>query len=62
MPRPHLSKARQLVREHCRSNDVPYTETSMLAAWGIVVRYLNRVGLAARDSFQCPIAGQLRGL
>jgi fatty acid desaturase len=62
MPRPHLSKARQLVREHCRSNDVPYTETSLLAAWGIVVRYLNRVGLAARNSFQCPIAGQLRGL
>jgi fatty acid desaturase len=62
MPRPHLSKARQLVREHCRSNDLPYTETSLITAWGIVVRYLNRVGLAARDSFQCPIAGQLRGL
>jgi fatty acid desaturase len=59
MPRPHLARARQLVREHCRANDVPYTETSLLRAWGIVVRYLNRVGLAARDSFRCPVAGQL---
>jgi fatty acid desaturase len=59
MPRPHLARARQLVREHCRTHDVPYTETSLLQAWGIVVRYLNRVGLAARDSFRCPVAGQL---
>jgi fatty acid desaturase len=61
MARPYLAKTRRLVREHCRSLDVPYTETSLFAAWGIVVNYLNRVGLAARDSFQCPIAGQLRG-
>ena len=59
MPRPHLARARQLVREHCRTHDVPYTETSLIQAWGIVVSYLNRVGLAARDSFRCPVAGQL---
>lgn len=59
---PHRRKARQLVREHCRSNDVPYTETSLITAWGIVFRHLNRVGLAARDSFQCPIGGRLRGV
>jgi fatty acid desaturase len=59
MPRPHLARARELVREHCRVHEVPYTETSLLSAWGIVVRYLNRVGLAARDSFRCPVAGQL---
>ena len=29
MPRPHLAAARRLVREHCRSHDVPYTETSL---------------------------------
>jgi fatty acid desaturase len=58
-PRPHLARTRQLVREHCRTHDVPYTETSLLQAWGIVVNYLNRVGLAARDSFRCPVAGQL---
>lgn len=61
MPRPHLAEARRIVREHCRSLDVPYTETSLVGAWGIVVSYLNRVGLSARDSFRCPIAGQLRG-
>ena len=59
MARPHLAKARKLVREHCRSLDVPYAETSLIKAWGIVVGHLNRVGLAARNSFQCPVAGQL---
>ncbi len=61
MSRPHLARTRRLVMEHCRSLDVPYTETSLLGAWGIVAAYLNRVGLAARHSFNCPIAGQLRG-
>jgi fatty acid desaturase len=61
-PRPHLARTRELVREHCRQADVPYTETSLISAWGIVVNYLNRVGLAARSSFQCPIAAQLRGI
>ena len=60
MPRPHLAAARRLVLEHCRSFDVQYTETNLISAWGIVVRYLNQVGLAARDSFRCPVAGQLR--
>ena len=58
-PRPHLARTRRLVREHCRTHDVPYTETSLIQAWGIVISYLNRVGLAARDSFRCPVAGQL---
>ena len=62
LPRPHLARTRQLVLEHCRQADVPYTQTSLISAWGIVVNYLNRVGLAARSSFQCLIAGQLRGI
>jgi len=60
MPRPHLAHARQLVREHCRTLDVPYTETSLWRSYAIVVRYLNEVGLAARDPFTCPMAAQLR--
>jgi fatty acid desaturase len=60
MPRPHLRAARILVREHCRSNDVPYVETNLLSSYRAVVRYLNRVGLAARDPFDCPLASQLR--
>jgi fatty acid desaturase len=60
MPRPHLRKARVLVREHCRSLGVPYTEASMVSSYRIVIGYLNRVGLAARDPFDCPLAGQMR--
>lgn len=58
MPRPHLAKARLIVRDYCASFDVPYTETSLWRSYGIVIRYLNRVGLAARDPFDCPIAAE----
>jgi fatty acid desaturase len=60
MARPHLGRARDIVREHCKSLGVPYTETTLVDSYGIVVRYLNRVGLAARDPFDCPAAGELR--
>lgn len=60
MPRPHLSRARTIVREHCRALDVPYTETSLWRSYQIVVRYLNEVGLAARDPFECPVVAQYR--
>ncbi|OJX65633.1 MAG: acyl-CoA desaturase [Micrococcales bacterium 73-13] len=60
MPRPHLARARQIVQEHCRSLDVPYTETSLIRSYAIVVRYLNRVGLAARDPFDCPMVARYR--
>ncbi|SEQ72648.1 fatty acid desaturase family protein [Microlunatus flavus] len=60
MPRPHLAAARRLVREHCRANDVAYTETNLLSAWAIVARHLNQVGLAAPDAFRCPMVAQLR--
>jgi fatty acid desaturase len=58
MSRLHLSRAREIVREYCRTNDVPYTEVSMLRSYSIVIRYLNRVGLAASDPFACPAAAQ----
>jgi fatty acid desaturase len=60
MSRPHLKAARLLVREHCDTLEVPYTETTLLRSYGIVVRYLNRVGLAARDPFACPLVAELR--
>ena len=56
MPRPSLAKAAKIVREYCRTHNVPYTETSLLASYGIVISYLNRVGLQARDPFDCPMA------
>jgi len=60
MARPHLSRARAIVREHCRTLDVPYTETSLWRSYAIVIEYLNRVGLAARDPFDCPLAAEYR--
>ena len=60
MPRPHLAKAREIVREYCTTLDVPYTETSLVRSYGIVIRYLNRVGLAARDPFECPMVDRFR--
>jgi fatty acid desaturase len=56
--RPHLARTREIVREHCRTLDVPYTETSLWRSYAIVIEYLNRVGLAARDPFDCPISAQ----
>ena len=60
MPRPHLAQAREIVREYARTLDVPYTETTIMQSYGIVIRYLNRVGLAARDPFDCPMVNQFR--
>lgn len=61
MPRPHLARARKLVRQHSIDNNVPYTETGLIQSYAIVIRYLNRVGLSARDPFDCPPARALRG-
>ncbi len=61
MPRPHLAKARAIVREYCAANGVPYVETSLGRSYAIVIAYLNRVGLAARDPFDCPAAAQFGG-
>jgi fatty acid desaturase len=54
MARPHLIRTREIVREECAHLELPYTETSLVESYVIVVRYLNRVGLAARDPFDCP--------
>ncbi|WP_353848730.1 acyl-CoA desaturase [Cellulomonas sp.] len=62
MPRPHLARTRLLVRAHCRSLGVPYTETTLMQSYGIVVRYLNEVGLAARDPWTCPTLDRFRGV
>ena len=59
MPRPHLAKAREIVRDYCAANDVPYTETSLGRSYMIVIEYLNRVGLSAgTDPFDCPAVAQ----
>jgi fatty acid desaturase len=60
MARPHLAKARLIVRDHCKTLGVPYTETSLIESYGIVIAYLNRVGLAARDPFDCHLVSKFR--
>ena len=60
MARPYLGKAREIVIEQCRTRDVPYTETSLWESYAIVIAYLNRVGLAARDPFDCPMVNRFR--
>ncbi|NED95993.1 acyl-CoA desaturase [Phytoactinopolyspora alkaliphila] len=60
MARPNLRKAQPIVRDFCARHKVMYTETSLLGSYKIVVDYLNKVGLGARDPFACPLAGQLR--
>lgn len=60
MPRPHLRRARPIVREFCAQRGITYTETTLFGSWARVVRYLNEVGLRAADPFQCPLTLELR--
>ena len=61
MPRCNLKKARPIVREHCDREGVDYVEVGLFESYGLVVDYLNNVGLRARDPFDCPLSAQLRG-
>jgi fatty acid desaturase len=60
MPRPNLKLVQPLVREYCAKHDVTYTEAGLFESWGIVVDYLNNVGLRAREPFACPLLSQYR--
>ena len=60
MSRVHLAKTRRIVREHCRTLGITYTETSIPRAYAEVVSYLNQVGRLARDPFTCPVVGLYR--
>ncbi|WP_199425158.1 fatty acid desaturase family protein [Actinotalea solisilvae] len=60
MARPHLRHVQPIVREFCASRGIHYTETSLMRSYAIVIAYLNKVGLAARDPFQCPLTLEYR--
>ncbi len=60
MPRPNLKRVQPLVRAYCRRHDVTYTETGLFESYGIVVDYLNNVGLRARGPFECPVLAAYR--
>ncbi|PRZ32748.1 fatty acid desaturase [Antricoccus suffuscus] len=55
MPRPNLRMAQPLVKAHCAQQQVHYTEKTLTESYGIVVRYLNQVGIGSRDPFECPL-------
>ena len=59
VPRPNHKRAQPL-REYCAQHGVNYTETGLFKSYSIVARYLNNVGLRARDPFACPLASQVR--
>ncbi|WDH78074.1 acyl-CoA desaturase [Microbacterium esteraromaticum] len=58
MPRPQLRRAAPVIAEYCRRVGVPYTQTGLFAAYAIVIRYINKVGLGERDVFTCPLVEQ----
>ncbi|WP_314501878.1 acyl-CoA desaturase [uncultured Microbacterium sp.] len=58
MPRPHLRRVAPIVRAYCATHGVAYTATGLLESYGIVIRYINRVGLGERDPFACPLVQQ----
>ena len=61
MPRPHLGRAREMVRQHCARLGVEYTETSLPQAYREVVTYLNAVGRGGADMWACPVVALYRG-
>jgi fatty acid desaturase len=60
MPRPNLRTAQPLVQAFCAEQGLTYTRTTLAASYGIVLRYLNIVGLRARDPFTCPLVQRYR--
>ncbi len=55
MPRPNLKLVQPLVRDYCTEHGVSYSEVGLMQSYGIVVSYLNNVGLQARSPFECPM-------
>jgi fatty acid desaturase len=60
MPSINLRRTRPFVRAHCAELGIPYTETTFVGSYRIVLRYLHRVGLRHADPFDCPLADQFR--
>jgi len=56
MPRPNLRRSVPLIRGYCAEKQVAYHQLTILRAWATVVAHLNRVGLASKDAFRCPMA------
>jgi fatty acid desaturase len=62
MARPYLRKVQPLVASYCAAAGVPYTQMTLWQSYGVIIRYLNSVGLRGRDPFLCPLVAQRRAL
>ncbi len=60
MPRANLAGVSKIVREYCHELKVPYTVASVSQSYAQVITYLNKVGLSARDPFDCPMVSEYR--
>lgn len=60
MPSVALRRAQPIVRAYCAEHDVPYTEAGLLESYGIVIRWLNDVGMGHADPFDCPFTAAYR--
>jgi fatty acid desaturase len=60
MPRPNLRLAQPVIRTYCEEHGVPYTDVGLFESYGIVIDYLNHVGLRAQEPVTCPLATQYR--
>src|SRR6478609_11495579 len=48
MPRASLRRAQHLVRAHCETLGIPYTETSLIGSYRLVLRHLHAIGAPLR--------------
>ncbi|WP_353616708.1 acyl-CoA desaturase [Arthrobacter sp. AQ5-05] len=60
MPRANLAAVAHIVREYCDELKVPYTVATPKQSYAQVISHLNKVGLSARDPFECPMVDEYR--
>lgn len=61
MPRPNLEKAHAIVLQYCQEQGITLVEMNLMASYGIVIRYLNKVGLSNNaDPFVCPLVAEFK--
>lgn len=61
MSRPNLKKAHQFVVDYCKKHNVPFVEVGFLSSYGIIIKYLNKVGLSNNTKvFACPMIATFR--
>ncbi|MGI3786418.1 MAG: fatty acid desaturase family protein [Janthinobacterium lividum] len=61
MARPNLRQAQRIVSTYCREHDIAYTQTGLVASYGVILTFLTRIGLRERDTFSCPLVRSHRG-